>query len=70
MSKRLTVGAMSKATGLSAPTIRLYYDAGLIPGDVDTNGHRTFPPTAVAIAKAVHAERMARAGRPVRADAA
>jgi DNA-binding transcriptional MerR regulator len=65
MAKRLTVKAMREATGLSAATIRLYFDSGLIPGDVDSNGHRSFPPNAVAVAKAVHAERMAKVGRPV-----
>ena len=61
--KRLAVKAMSAETGLSEATIRLYFDSGLIPGDVDTNGHRTFPPIAVEIAKSIHAERLARVGR-------
>jgi DNA-binding transcriptional MerR regulator len=63
--KRLTPKALAEATGLSVATIRLYCDAKLIPAAVDTNGHRSFPLGAVEIAKAVHAQRMARAGRPV-----
>ena len=63
MATRLAVKAMSAETGLSEATIRLYFDSGLIPGDVDTNGHRTFPQTAVKVARDVHAERLARVGR-------
>ena len=66
MAKRLAVKAMSAETGLSEATIRLYFDSGLIPGDVDTNGHRTFPLVAVEIARAVHVERLARVGRTPR----
>lgn len=69
MARRLSVKGMRQATGLAPATIRLYFDAGLIPGDVDSNGHRTFPLSAVAIAKAVHAERMAKIGRPIKTDA-
>ena len=61
---RLTVGALAKLTGLSAPTVRLYGDAGWIPCEVDTTGRRTFPPIAVELAKRLHAERMTRVGRP------
>lgn len=64
---RLTVGALAKLTGLSAPTVRLYGDAGWIPCEVDTTGRRTFPAIAVELAKRRHAERMARVGRPQQA---
>jgi DNA-binding transcriptional MerR regulator len=71
MAKRLTVKAMRSATGLSAATIRLYFDSGLIPGDLDTNGHRSFPPIAADMARTVHLERLARVGRaPKDAEAA
>jgi len=60
---RLTVGAMVRKAGLSAPTIRLYADSGLIPCEADSTGRRLFPPMAVEMAKRVHAERMARVGR-------
>jgi len=63
MARRLTVGAMRDATGISAGTIRLYFDSGLLPGDVDTNGHRSFPASAIDVARSVHAERLSRVGR-------
>ena len=58
-----TTGSLSAETDISPATIRLYFDSGLLPGDVDTNGHRTFPPMAVEIARTVHVERLARVGR-------
>ena len=59
----LRLKALKDATKLSAGTLRHYADAGFIPCKLDSNGHRLFPESAVAIAKTVHAERMARVGR-------
>ena len=66
---RLTVGSLSAETKISPATIRLYFDSGLLPGDVDTNGHRSFPPSAADIARGLYAERLARVGRAPKGDA-
>jgi DNA-binding transcriptional MerR regulator len=57
MTQLLTVGSMSKLTGISKPTLRLYADSGLVPCSVDSVGRRLFPETAPEIALRVRDER-------------
>ncbi len=56
----LRIKALKELTGLSAPTLRLYADCGLIPSQLDSGGARLFPPEAADAAKKVYAQRMAR----------
>jgi DNA-binding transcriptional MerR regulator len=58
-SRILTLGTLSRETGISRPTLRLYADSRLIPCEVDTVGRRLFPASAIARAVKVHAERTA-----------
>ena len=66
MNQLLTIGALRAATGISAPTLRRYGDAGLISCTVDSAGRRLFPAEAVDEAKRVRARHAERAGQGIR----
>lgn len=53
----LTIGTMSKKTGISKPTLRLYADSGLVPCQKDSVGRRLFEAGAPKIALRVRDER-------------
>lgn len=55
--KLLTLGTMSKETGISKPTLRLYADSGLVPCLIDSVGRRLFDENAPEIALRVRDER-------------
>ena len=57
MNRLLTLGTMSKQTGISKPTLRLYADSGLVPCLVDSVGRRLFAESAAEIALRVRDER-------------
>ena len=52
-----TLGTLSRQTGISKPTLRLYADSGLVPCMVNSVGHRLFQPSAAEIALRVRDER-------------
>lgn len=52
-----TLGTLSRKTGISKPTLRLYADTGLVPCVVDSVGRRLFQPRAADIALRVRDER-------------
>ncbi len=54
----LTIGSMSKVTGISKPTLRLYADSGLVPCQIDSVGRRLFDASAPKIALRVRDQRM------------
>ena len=54
-----TLGTLSRETGISIPTLRLYADTGLVDCIRDSVGRRLFPDSAAEIALRVRAERTA-----------
>ncbi len=52
-----TLGTLSRETGISVPTLRLYADSSLIPCIRDSVGRRLFPKSAAEIALRVRDER-------------
>ena len=52
-----TLGTLSRETGISVPTLRLYADTALIPCIRDSVGRRLFPESAAKIALRVRDER-------------
>lgn len=52
-----TLGTLSRQTGISKPTLRLYADSGLLPCLVNSVGHRLFQPSAAKIAIRIRNER-------------
>jgi DNA-binding transcriptional MerR regulator len=52
-----TMGALQKQTGISAPTLRHYADAGWIECEIDSTGRRLFTGKAVRQAISVYARR-------------
>ena len=60
MQQLLTLGSLSKQTGISKPTLRLYADSGLVPCSVDSIGRRLFLESAAEIALRVRDERTGR----------
>lgn len=55
-----TLGTVSKESGVSVPTLRLYADSGLIPCIRDSVGRRLFQHDAGQLALRVRQERMNR----------
>lgn len=53
-----TLGTLSRQTGISKPTLRLYADSGLIPCLVNSVGHRLFQPSAAKEALRIRDERI------------
>ena len=53
-----TLGTLSRETGISIPTLRLYADTQLIPCIRDSVGRRLFPRNAGALALEVRATRI------------
>ncbi len=52
-----TLGTLSRQTGISKPTLRLYADSGLVPCLITSVGHRLFQPSAAKTALRVRDER-------------
>lgn len=53
-----TLGTLSRQTGISKPTLRLYADSGLIPCLVNSVGHRLFQRSAAQKALRIRDERI------------
>jgi DNA-binding transcriptional MerR regulator len=56
----LTLGAVSKGSGLCDSTIRTYVRLGLLTCRFDSTGRRLFTPDAPAVARQIHAKRQER----------
>ena len=52
-----TMGALQKRTGISAPTLRHYADAGWIECQVDSSGRRLFTGKSVRQARSLYERR-------------
>ena len=52
-----TLGTLSRRTGISKPTLRLYADTGLVPCLIDSVGRRLFQRSAAESALRVRDER-------------
>lgn len=62
-----TSGAIARAAGVSAPTVRLYTNLGHLECKIVSNGMRLYRPEAAQIVRQILAERLANRGGHKRA---
>jgi DNA-binding transcriptional MerR regulator len=58
-----TTGQVARDAGVSAPTVRLYANLGLLPHLTASDGTRLFRPDAADLVREICARRLANRGR-------
>jgi DNA-binding transcriptional MerR regulator len=58
-----TSGALARAAGVSAPTIRAYTELGLLPHILASNGTRLYRQDAAETVRKILAQRLANRGK-------